>query len=345
MVAYQNVEGLVKALEKNPFTEKAARLYAGGDNVWKWYTYNWYKSFTKDLFKNDINKARSWFKEIAGRDLLDTTLSGQKVNIDEAIRQAAAWYTRNTIPTYSKVPKLIIGMRRTPFGNFVAFPAEMTRTTSNNLLISMKEAASSDPQLRAMGLRGVLGLYTTLGGLSMGVKGIYSQFTGLDEEDMEAYRQYFGPDYQKNDNIVALTKADKGKFKAVSLGDFIPQSAVIEPIEAFFAKKREKEILKENLSFKDYANIILGPGGPIFTFVEPYVSQPIGFQPIYEAISGRKRSGGRIWSDSDTDIEKIGKSIKHILKTIEPGLITSGRKTFNAIRRSTICLWNSKRNF
>ena len=330
--AYQNVEGLVKALEKNPFTEKAARLYAGGDNVWKWYTYNWYKSFTKDLFKNDINKARSWFKEIAGRDLLDTTLSGQKVNIDEAIRQAAAWYTRNTIPTYSKVPKLIIGMRRTPFGNFVAFPAEMTRTTSNNLLISMKEAASSDPQLRAMGLRGVLGLYTTLGGLSMGVKGIYSQFTGLDEEDMEAYRQYFGPDYQKNDNIVALTKADKGKFKAVSLGDFIPQSAVIEPIESFFAKKREKEILKENLSFKDYANIILGPGGPIFTFVEPYVSQPIGFQPIYEAISGRKRSGGRIWSDSDTDIEKIGKSIKHILKTIEPGLITSGRKTFNAIR-------------
>ena len=330
---YQNVEGLVKALEKNPFTEKAARLYAGGDNVWKWYTYNWYKSFTKDLFKNDLGKARQWFKEIAGRNLLDKTLSGQKVDIDEAIRQAAAWYTRNTIPTYSKVPKLIIGMRRTPFGNFVAFPAEMTRTTSNNLLISMKEAASSDPQLRAMGLRGILGLYTTLGGLSMGVKGIYSQFTDLDEEDMEAYRQYFGPDYQKNDNIVALTKADKGKFKAVSLGDFIPQSAVIEPIEAFFAKKREKEILKENLSFKDYANIILGPGGPIFTFVEPYVSQPIGFQPIYEAISGRKKSGGRIWSDSDTDIEKIDKSIKHILRTIEPGLITSGRKTFNAIRK------------
>ena len=86
-----SVEGLAKFLEKNPFTEKAARLYAGGDNVWKWYTYNWYKSFTKDLFKGDLNKARTWFKEIAGRDLLSKTLSGQKVEIDEAIRQAASW--------------------------------------------------------------------------------------------------------------------------------------------------------------------------------------------------------------------------------------------------------------
>ena len=65
----ESVEGLAKFLEKNPFTEKAARLYAGGDNVWKWFTYNWYKSFTKDLFKGNIENARKWFREIAGREL------------------------------------------------------------------------------------------------------------------------------------------------------------------------------------------------------------------------------------------------------------------------------------
>jgi len=331
--SFDNVEGLAKFLQKNPFTETAARLYAGGDNVWKWYTYNWYKSFTKDLFKNDIGKARQWFKEIAGRDLLDTTLSGQKVDINEAIRQAAAWYTRNTIPTYSKVPKIIIATRRTPFGNFVAFPAEMTRTTSNNLFISMKEASSTNPELRAMGIRGLLGLYTTLGGLSMGVKGIYNQFTGLDEEDIKAYRQFFAPEYQRNDNIVALTKADKGKFKAVSLGDFIPQHAVTESIEAFFAKKREKELVKENLNFGDYANIIFGKGGPFRTFLEPYISQPIGFQPFAEVFSGRKKTGGRIWSDSDSDWDKFTKSLKHIGDVIEPGIISTSQKVRDAITR------------
>ena len=330
---FASVEGLAKFLEKNPFTEKAARLYAGGDNVWKWYTYNWYKSFTKDLFKNDIRNARKWFKEIAGRELLDTTLTGQKVDINEAIRQAAAWYTRNTIPTYSKVPKIIIATRRTPFGNFVAFPAEMTRTTATNLFISMKEASSTNPELRAMGIRGLLGLYTVLGGASMGIKGLYSQFTSLNEEDMEAYRQFFAPPYQRNDNIVALTKADKGKFKAVSLGDFIPQHAVTEPIEAFFAKKREKELVKENLNFGDYANIIFGKGGPVRTFLEPYISQPIGFQPFAEVFSGRKKTGGRIWSESDTDWDKFTKSLKHIGDVIEPGIISTSQKIRDAITK------------
>ena len=55
------------------------------------------------------------------------------------------------VPTYSKVPPIIQAMRRTPFGNFVSFPAEMLRTTFNNLNISMREAASSNPELRAMG--------------------------------------------------------------------------------------------------------------------------------------------------------------------------------------------------
>ncbi len=64
--------------------------------------------------------------------------------IDEARRQAALWYTRNTIPTYSKVPIAIQALRRTPFGNFVSFPAEMLRTTFNNFAISMKEASSAN---------------------------------------------------------------------------------------------------------------------------------------------------------------------------------------------------------
>ena len=189
----ESVEGLAKFLEKNPLTEKAARLYAGGDNVWKWFTYNWYKSFTKDLFKGNVENARKWFREIAGRELQQTTLTGQKEDIDEAIRQAASWYTRNTVPTYSKVPLAIQALRRTPFGNFVSFPAEMLRTTFNNMTISAREAASDNPELRSMGIRGLIGLYTTLGGVSLAAKGLYGSVTGIGDEAMNLYKQYFAP--------------------------------------------------------------------------------------------------------------------------------------------------------
>ena len=323
------VEGLAKFLEKNPFTEKAARLYAGGDNVWKWFTYNWYKSFTRDLFKGNVENARKWFKEIAGRELQQTTLTGQKVDIEEAIKQAASWYTRNTVPTYSKVPLAIQALRRTPFGNFVSFPAEMLRTTFNNLTISTKEAASSNPQLREMGIRGLIGLYTTLGGISLAAKGLYGAVTGLGDDEMNLYKQYFAPDYQKNSNILPLTKPDDGKFKVVNLSDFIPQSVVIEPIEAIFAKLRQQKSLGD----VDMLEVFFGPQGPVRTFFESYVSTPIGFEPFIDVARGQTDTGKKIWSDTDTLQEKGEKSLVHILKVLEPGIITSSRKFADAIRK------------
>ena len=323
------VEGLVNFLEKNPITEKAARLYAGGDNVWKWYTYNWYKSFTKDLFRNDLGRARTWFKEIAGRDLMETTLQGGKVDIDEAIRQAASWYTRNTIPTYSKVPLIIQEMRRTPFGNFVSFPAEMLRTTFNNLNISMKEAASSNPELRAMGTRGILGLYTTLGAASYAVKGLYESMTGVSDEAMDLYKKYFGAPYQKNANIMAISSIEDGKFKAVTLSDFIPQSAVLEPIEAYFNTREEQK--KNPQDTTDYAlDLMFSKSGPVMSFLESYISTPIGLEPLFDIKRGVTSNGKVIFSPTDSPSEKFEKRWKHVLRVLEPGLITSSRKLKDA---------------
>ena len=47
----------------------------------------------------------------------------------------------------------------------------MIRTTFNILTIGLKEATSANPKLRQMGLRRLLGAYTTLGGTSKAVLG------------------------------------------------------------------------------------------------------------------------------------------------------------------------------
>ena len=112
---------------------------------------------------------------------------------DEAIRQAAAWYTRNTVPTYSKVPIAIQALRRTPFGNFVSFPAEMLRTSFNNMNISMREAGSNNAVLRSMGYRGLMGMFTVMGGASYAVKSLYNNFTGFDEEKLRLFKKHFEP--------------------------------------------------------------------------------------------------------------------------------------------------------
>ena len=319
-----STDGLANFLQKNKLTEKAARLYAGGDNVWKWYTYNWYKSFTKDLFKGDVNAAKKWFRDIADLD-------APPGDIDELIKKAAAWYTTNTVPTYSKVPPFIQILRRTPFGNFVSFPAEMLRTTFNNLNISMREAASDNPTLRAMGIRGLVGMYTTLGGAFYAIKQLYNSITLFDDGMIDAYKRYFAPDYEKNSDMLSITKVKDGKFKVVNMSDFIPYAAVTEPIQAFF-NTRKNNILQG----QDVTDALLiqmfSPRGPVMSFFESYISTPIGLEPIMDIIArkGVTKSGRVLYSSTDTPSEKFDKILDYTIRVFEPGLVTTSRKIKDA---------------
>ncbi len=315
-----STDGLANFLQKNKLTEKAARLYAGGDNVWKWYTYNWYKSFTKDLFKGDVNVAKKWFRDIADLD-------APPGDIDELIKKASAWYTTNTVPTYSKVPPFIQALRRTPFGNFVSFPAEMLRTTFNNLNISMREAASDNPTLRAMGIRGLVGMYTTLGGAFYGIKKLYQSFTFFDDEMMDAYKTFFAPDYEKNSEMLAITKAKDGKFKAVNMSDFIPYAAVKEPIEAFF-NTRKNNIVNNRTVTNSLLMQMFSKNGPVLSFINPYLSTPIGFEPFVDIFlrGGKTKTGSSVFSETDQPTEIFDKMMNYIIKVLEPGAVTSYKK-------------------
>ena len=81
------------------FGKGAARVYAGGDNLWKWYGHEYVKSQLKGIYNNvgDISK---WYREIVGRNFDPiNTITGKAKTFDESIEEAAAWYIRNTYPT------------------------------------------------------------------------------------------------------------------------------------------------------------------------------------------------------------------------------------------------------
>ncbi len=133
--------------------------------------------------------------------------------------------------------------------------------------------------------------------------------------------------YMKNSNLLGLSKPEKGNFKVVNLSDFIPQSVVVEPLEAVFAKIREGKALGD----VDALEVIFGPQGPVRTFFESYLSTPIGFEPFIDVGRGRTDTGKIIWSSTDSLEDKWNKSWKHILSTLEPGIITSSQKFYDSI--------------
>ena len=155
---------LFDRLMKMAPTDKVARLYAGGDNLWKQFGYEFFKSDLSAALKS-VDDVAAYLKlhnhPFARKDLM----TGQIKSLDEALDEAAAYMIRNTYPTYSKVPPVVQGIRELPIGNFVSFPAEIIRTTSNNIAMGLKMASHANPKIRAMGIRRMMGAGMTLYGI------------------------------------------------------------------------------------------------------------------------------------------------------------------------------------
>ena len=327
--AINSFDSLIKWAGDARIVELMGKLYAGGDHVWKWYGYNWYKSFLKDYAKNDMKRMQTWFTKIAGRELDMLNNDGTKKTLDQAIKEASGYYVRNTMPTYSKVPAAIKGIRNLPLGNFVAFPAETLRTSFNVMNISTKEILSGDPILREMGYRGLIGLFTTQGAKGIAIMKLYGAITGLGQDIMKEYQQNLAPGYQRNSQLLAITKAVKGKFKMVDLSTILPYDYVRRPWEALNNAINKKELNDQNVT-----NFMLGlafdEAGPVREFFDPFIATPIGLEAFIDIKRGYTKNGKKIWSELDDDETKWNKSWEYFYRQLEPGAITTLRQMYSA---------------
>ena len=333
-----SMQQLIDSLGKRKFlregAETATRLYAGGDNLWKWYGHEYIMSQYKQIFKNLDDVAR-WYKEIPGLNFNKTDVfTGKIKTLDEAIEEAAAWTLRNTYPTYSKVPEAIKMLRKIPFfGNFVSFPAEMTRTSFNLIDIGMKEASSSNPLLRQIGYRRLLGTYTVMGGASTGALKLASAMTGVTSEQIDAYKRSFAAEWNANSVLIPIDEWIEGKGKAINFSYFSPYNVVQEPIETFFNEgKNSKRMAGE---FDAWTASLKAFG----KFAEPFMSRAIFYEKIQDVMpvnqggsGGITKTGSKVYSATDNKIDSWWKSIAHVVRGAEPGLITTGGKIIEGIR-------------
>jgi hypothetical protein len=314
-----NTDTLINKLSNTKFMRDVTRVYAGGDNLWKWYGHEYVKSQLKSVFKT-TDEVAGWFKDIVGREF-DTT----NKTLSEAIEEAAAWYIRNTYPTYSKVPKVIQNIRKLPLGNFVSFPAEMIRTSFNILDLSLKEIGSKNAKLRQLGYRRLFGASTVLGGAGVAISKTAEQFTGINEEMMDSYKRDYGASWEKNSNLIPITKAEDGKFKMINFSYFSPYDVINSPIESitniFAKRKTTPEEARDNLLFEFLT-------GPINELLSPFVSESIFFEKLNDVIpagygvggrGGVTKTGAKVYTDSDSGSDKLMKSFGHLIEGIQPG--------------------------
>jgi hypothetical protein len=337
----KNLDSLLSKLSKTRMIKTATRIYAGGDNLWKWYGHEYVKSQMRSMYKNVDDIAR-WTEEITGRRFVrNNTFTGAKKTFEDALDEAAAWQIRNTYPTYSKVPQVIQDLRKLPFGNFVSFPAEMIRTTFNIVSIGLKEATSSNPQLRQMGYRRLLGAFVTLGGAEKGASAIAQNLTSVTTEQIDAYKRSLAAPWNSRAAILPINTWKEGKGKAINFSYFSPYDVVTQPVRAAL-KTLEEGKLKQRDAEDVAFNLFLGADGPVRKLIDPFVSESIALEKISDVIprglivggrGGETKTGSKVYSPTDDGPTKFMKSFVHIIKGVRPTAIDTGSKIIKGLEK------------
>ena len=212
----------------------------------------------------------------------------------------------------------------------------MMRTTFNIMNLGAKEISSSNALLRQIGYRRMIGAYTVLGGAGTAAVNIASELSGVTMEELQAYKNSFAADWNKNSILLPIDKWKKGQGKAINFSYFSPYDVVQKPFEAFMKAIHDGKT-RTNQDWDDITmNAFAEAGGEI---VSSFVSEPLGYERIIDVLprgffgrGGQKKAGGAVYSeDTDSIGDKMYKSFAHFLEGIEPGILTTGKKVAGAI--------------
>ena len=367
---FSTSEQLMKYLLNNPVFRKATEFYQASDNLWKAYGYEFTKSQMvpaipiKGLSLDDAAKlgykiepgkktAYTWqdlvaqqYKEIFNMKWDPLDFAGNPKTYSQALRDIAGKYTRDVYPNYSMVPQIVKEWRRLPLGNFVAFQSEIIRNIYNILTYSTREISSSNPYIRQIGARRLLGFGSVMYGFDKGLEGISSSLTGLDEEFIKGYQRFFSPWYAKNDKIIPVSKPGKdGKFQSIDWSKEQPFASVSDGFNTFtegmFNPDKSDEAMFTRFfksMFYDYEE---KKNGALTQIFEPFITESIlteaildvapKWMPIPGARGGKTKEDKIIYDAANEPYDVVvGKIFNHLIQTINPTTFRSAGKVLSA---------------
>tara|TARA_R100001594_G_scaffold21942_2_gene42560 strand:- start:6533 stop:10603 length:4071 start_codon:yes stop_codon:yes gene_type:complete len=322
--------------EKNNF---ATRLYVGSDDLWKIVSWEMEKGKLARAFNNAATRnsaftiSPSFYKSISPKSIRE--LERQKgvwSKLDdklknEIIEDIGADVVRNTVPNYSKVPQFIQSLRRTPFGNFIAFPAETVRTAFNSTSRAIDEIASGVPELAEVGMRRLMGNMAVMYGIPKATYEFGKYMTGADDEQVQAYKRSFAAPWEKNADLIPIRTDENGNIVEFYNYTYTnPYEYLRTPISAVFNAVQNGETRGDKLHevmWQAFIGSEQTPGA-LREYLEPFIGESIATSGILDVLRNVTYASGSarpIYNSTDGYGERAGKSMAHVFNLFAPPII------------------------
>ena len=325
--------GLVDRVQKNVL-KPIERLYTGADNAARLLNWNGEQAKLLSAIDNSlddavipVNAIKNFsdpdIQKLIQREADDQLGAVVKVGdlkssgfVDKFVKAEAANIALDVTPTYSRVPEIVKTLKFIPvFGNFSSFPAEIFRNTGNTIERSIKELASSNPELQKIGMRRITSALATTTAIPAGLVAAGTALTGSSQEQIDAYKRSFAAPWEKTATLIPIETDANGNITSfINYSYTNPYDTLQRPIKAIINAYQNG--VKDEASLGKIA--FDSSFDSIAEITDPFLSPSLSAAAVAEGFVGKTETGKIIWNESDPLGEKIVKGQAHIFNSIAP---------------------------
>ena len=256
---------------------------------------------------------------------------------DQTLKREAADIVKNTVPNYEYVGSAVRTSRLLPIGNFMSFPSEMIRTSTNIAQLGVRQMRHSKPTIGsnllpyvrdkvtgelvkndnpfyADGMKRLMGLatFTTVVpvGLVEGAKALYD----VTEEELDALRR-FVPDWSKNSTIIPI-KDEDGELRYIDFSHSNAYDVIARPLRTLFNNIQDGEMNDQQL----LASFAAGVGQASAEIMNPFIGESIWTEAMTDlTVRGGRTSDGRLLYTPETSLgDKMAIQFLHLGEALAP---------------------------
>jgi len=353
----------------------AQATYAATDDFWKMAAFSadrmrlrkMIDSIEGDNVTDDIKLKvlRAYAETLTTRIGTDYKSNLAKVirttDLDEYIDEVAAYHVRMGMPNYDYVGKFAQVIRQIPFGNFIAFPTEIMRTSVGTLpqiaykqmtfkipdeVMSEGSILPNRPLIKQEDGSEILGPPTgatpfiaggltrvALGGAAVYGLGATLQALGqflfdVEDEDLEAVRAT-QPEYAKNSRLMPLSEIKDGKGDFINLDYILPYEGYASIAESVFRSIHEGEYGGQAIP----TSVAQGLVEWMIDYTSSYTDAAISSRVQAElAMNLDFDTNKAIYNPEDNWGDIVESMFDHVINNAAPGAVSQFRDVYKSLQ-------------
>ena len=266
---------------------------------------------------------------------------------DFALKTEAADIVKNTVPNYAFVGSAVRTARLLPIGNFMSFPSEMIRTTTNIVEQGLKELRHVPaPGVRVKGsniglfvtevledgterivsnnarnlgtyktgLTRLLGMATFTTGIPIALTEGAAAIYDVTKDELDALRR-FVPEWSKNSTLIPI-RDDDGELRYIDFSHSNAYDIISRPLRTVVNNIQQGDLTDEQL-LTGFVNGITEASAEI---MNPFISESIWTEATADLIvrGGRTADGRRLYTEQTSAGDKAAIRFLHLGNALAP---------------------------